>query len=168
MIALFCYGSNGSKQLHHRIKRKIKGQKAKLLDHQVFFCGDSKNSKGATISVKKCKDKITKGSIVYVSQKELREIDKFEGCNSSDFNNRHSEVNVYYRKMIKCMVNSKEIKAFIYIKNDKRWIVDPSEEYLKKIYDHLNEYWLIKKIVIRDYKNNVKGTYDGHSILIES
>ena len=154
MFAVFNYGSNNLKQLKERLGRTPKILPAKLEGYSLFFSGFSNNWGGATASIKKNKDKVCKGSIVFLSEKELKELDKFEG-----YFGKKNQNNTYDRKEVICKIKNKEIKAFVYIKKNKKWIDYPSSKYLTAIINHLNENWNISQIDVYNYNNIKKMKY---------
>ena len=129
---LFSYGSNSSKQLKTRIKRKgpFEIQPAYLADHIRIFAGYSKKWSGAVASVYPQLRKNVYGSLVKVSKNELEILDGFEKG---------------YTRVRKTLTiqddnnNRTTVQAFVYVKNDVSFEVLPSIKYLQAISDMLSE-----------------------------
>lgn len=141
---LFCYGSNSIDQIKKRlnIKKNIDVKKAYLPNHTRIFAGHSNKWNGGTASVIETDDDYyVKGTIIYLNERELKKLDKFEGANKNI--NPFSKIdNIYRRKYIKVKdSNDNFISCLIYVKNKEDWISYPSNEYLNAIKKNISEYW---------------------------
>lgn len=128
---LFSYGSNSTKQIKNRIKRKggpLEIQPAYLADHIRIFAGYSKKWSGAVASVYPQSRKNVYGSLVKISKSELELLDGYEKG---------------YTRVRKTVTIQDDIRtnveAFVYVKNDVSYDVLPSIKYLKAISDTLKE-----------------------------
>ena len=166
MYYVFCYGSNSVEQLKKRVNNNnLKAYKAYLEGYVRFFAGYSKKWDGGVCSIMKTENEyITKGSIVKLTEDELKKLDKFEGaCKDATPYGRVN--NVYYRKHI-IVKNELDypIECVVYIRNDPTWIKPPSDDYLKALKNNLSPFWSEldedKKIIIFDHQLNQIGEFN--------
>ena len=122
-IPLFCYGSNNESQLKKRLNTKnVKIEKAYLKDYLRVFGNYSSIWDGAPsslIKVSENEDKICKGLVVYVTNKQLEILDSYEGIRK-DTNPYDKNDNMYRRSEVEIYLPSKKNQKIIgitYIQN---------------------------------------------------
>lgn len=133
MPYVFSYGSNNKKQLEKRLNKKIKQNPtpAYIENYTRIFCYYSSKWKGSVASIHYEKNAITFGSMINLTERELKILDTYET------NYKRKILNVYDN-------NFNPYKAFVYICNDTNFVSYPSNEYLNAIYKNINETWKIK------------------------
>ena len=147
---LFSYGSNNTTQLKQRTGsftlNPISGY---IQDYVRIFAGDSKIRNGGIASIYPLPGKRVYGSLIYLTNQELKKLDKYE--------------NGYERVVMKINVsNKKTIDSYVYIRKNYMYDKPPSEEYLRAIRLNLDEIprihkkIMIRGIVIEDGKEIVK------------
>lgn len=146
----FSYGSNNLEQLKKRVKNdNIVAYKAYLNNHRRIYCGYSKKWNSSVASLIYMPNEIVKGSMVYLSNQELQELDKYEGIKDSNPYNTDYSKNIYARKNIRVYVffenNFEEIEAITYIRNDNTINNELSNEYVDACYENLKSFWNISK-----------------------
>ena len=146
----FSYGSNNIEQLKKRVKNNnIVAYKAYLNDYQRIFSGYSKKWNSSVASLIYVPDEIVKGCVVYLSNQELKELDKYEGIKDNDPYNTDYSKNKYARKNIQVYVffenNFEEIKAVTYINNDNTINNEISNAYIDACYENLKSFWNISR-----------------------
>lgn len=140
---LFSYGSNSLNQLKKRVKNNnIMGQKAYIKGYTRIFAGKSNKWNGGVASIMKSNiNDILKGSLVYLSDNELKKLDIFEGANKNE--NPFSKIDNFYRREYITAFDSEnnKINCIVYIKNNHNWVMYPSNEYLEAVKKNIMEYW---------------------------
>ena len=136
MPYVFSYGSNNKAQLEERLNTKIKKLiPAYIENYTRIFCFYSSKWKGSVASLHYKKNAITFGSVVNLTERELKILDTYE--------------NNYKRKIVKVYDNNfNELKAFVYICNDTTFVKYPSKEYLDLIHENIKKAWKIKLYTI--------------------
>lgn len=133
-ILLFSYGSNSTKQIRERLKLKeyLLFKPAYINNHIRIFAGNSKRWNGGVASLYPCKNKITYGITVEITEDQLFILSEYE-------KGYHLE-----KKIV--ISDKKEIESYMYIKDKNRFIKHPSLSYLNAINEMLNERKNIKNI----------------------
>ena len=136
MPYVFSYGSNNKAQLEERLNTKIKKLiPAYIENYTRIFCFYSSKWKGSVASLHYKKNAITLGSLVTLTERELKILDTYETN--------------YKRKLMKVYDNNfNEFTAFVYICNDTTFVSYPSKAYLDAIYKNIKEAWNIKSYSI--------------------
>jgi|TARA_B110000444_G_scaffold230728_1_gene238176 gamma-glutamylcyclotransferase (GGCT)/AIG2-like uncharacterized protein YtfP len=141
MPYLFSYGSNNITQLTERLNRKIYTTDIipAYLDNYIrIFCFHSTKWNGSVASIYPKKNKLVFGTVISLTEKELRKLDKFETN--------------YKRKIIKVYDNHfNKMTVQTYICNDTKFVKYPSKEYLDQIKQNIYESWKIKTKYIPIY-----------------
>ena len=126
---LFCYGSNGTKQLTERVEAEpgeIVAEPAYLKGYTRIFAGYSSRWDGGVASVHPHNRSRVYGAVVKLTKAQLRILDQWEGG--------------YVRKTINVNVSrNKTEPCYVYIKKNYDFVHPPSEAYLKAIRAMLNE-----------------------------
>jgi gamma-glutamylcyclotransferase (GGCT)/AIG2-like uncharacterized protein YtfP len=160
-IPIFCYGSNGLKQLQDRCENSnLKNYKAILNDYKRIFAGNSSRWHGGVASLIKENNNKCRGSVVFLTKKEIKLLDDFEKG--------------YKKKVVKIetFMNSKKLllNGLTYIKNDNTWEKMPSINYMQACWKHLSPFWLKQgmdkkgNILIFDSKGFLHGKFNGKNI----
>ena len=138
--AVFCYGSNGVAQLRQRVHNsQLVSVPATLHDADRVFGGWSDRWEGAVASIiPSFTGRAVRGSVVMLSDSELKLLDGFEGCDSVDVYGRGG---VYRRQDIEVHTDDGKRSAVTYVKNCLEWRGPPSEAYLGACRTHLREVW---------------------------
>tara|TARA_B110000259_G_scaffold9067_1_gene10025 strand:- start:676 stop:1137 length:462 start_codon:yes stop_codon:yes gene_type:complete len=136
MPYVFSYGSNNKAQLEERLNTKIKKLiPAYIENYTRIFCFYSSKWKGSVASLHYKKNAITLGSLVTLTERELKILDTYETN--------------YKRKLMKVYDNNfNEFTTFVYICNDTKFVSYPSKAYLDAIYKNIKEAWNIKSYSI--------------------
>ena len=147
-IAVFCYGSNSTKQLQERVQNMfLISCRAYTCGYKRIFAGNAVRwGGGGAASLVETNDNNDKviGTIVYLSLTEINLLDRFEGIpeGSDPFDSNH-KINVYRREYIDvCLTDNTKINAIVYIKNNHEWYDYPSITYLEACYNHLVPFWV--------------------------
>ena len=136
MPYVFSYGSNNKAQLEERLNTKIKKLiPAYIENYTRIFCFYSSKWKGSVASLHYKKNAITFGSVVNLTERELKILDTYETN--------------YKRKLMKVYDNNfNEFTTFVYICKDTKFVSYPSKAYLDAIYKNIKEAWNIKSYSI--------------------
>lgn len=106
-ILYFAYGSNLNKeQMLKRCPDTVLLSDGILKNYRLNTSRKSDKCKGF-ISIEECNNSIVNGFIFQISQKDLNNLDKFEGCPF-----------VYDRKMVNINYNGKIYKCYCYITSE--------------------------------------------------
>jgi|TARA_B110000483_G_scaffold234850_1_gene305523 gamma-glutamylcyclotransferase (GGCT)/AIG2-like uncharacterized protein YtfP len=159
---LFSYGSNSLNQLKKRVKNnKLTGEKAYINGYTRIFAGKSNKWNGGVASIVKSNiDDTVKGSLVYLSDNELKRLDIFEGANKNE--NPFSKIDNFYRREYITVFDSEnnKINCIVYIKNNHNWVMYPSNEYLEAVKKNIIEYWgELNELYIYDHNLYLRGKY---------
>ena len=153
MYNVFCYGSNSVHQLRERVGNQLlEAKKAFLPGYIRIFAGKSKKWKGGVASLQKAPfPTITKGSIVLLTEDELSKLDMFEGaCKDATPFDRIN--NIYRRQFVFVIDNDYHlIECIVYIKNNKKWMTPPSQEYIIAIQKNIHLFWENDPILVVDH-----------------
>jgi hypothetical protein len=146
-VAVFCYGSNSTKQLQERVKNSsLMSYGAYLCGYRRIFAGNAVTWGGggaaSIIETKNDHDKVV-GTIAYLTSVELDRLDRFEGIPSGgDPFCGDEQINVYRRQYMDAyLVDNTKINVVAYIKNNHDWHDYPSDAYLQACYNHLSPFW---------------------------
>jgi len=137
MPYIFAYGSNNKAQLEKRLNKKLNRNMipAYIEDYTRIFCYYSSKWKGSVASLHYEKNAITLGSIINLTERELKILDTYESH--------------YKRKILNVYDNNfNQIKAFVYICNYPTFVSYPSKAYLDAIHKNIKESWKIKLYTI--------------------
>lgn len=127
----FAYGSNlNRKQMQERCPGSKPLYKAHLPNFKLIFTGWSRNWRGGVASIKPFKDERVAGAIYEVSEKHLRDMDKFEAG--------YNRINVTVFTQ-----DDEPVKAVTYIKIEQSEETKPSPEYLAVIQKGYKEWSLV-------------------------
>ena len=176
-IPYFAYGSNGTDQLRDRLKcSTLVAEKALLIGYVRIYCGTAtKWGNGAVASLISQSDDTCRGSLVYLTPKQLSMLDRFEGIpEGADPSDRDFSVNSYSRRMGKALrVSTGEVvDAIMYIRNRSRWVCYPSARYLTACYNNLIAHWPDldgnNVLLVRDETGAIQGTFTSDLVTAES
>ena len=158
VMAVFCYGSNSTKQLQERVHNSsLTSHAAYIVGYKRIFAGNAiKWGGGGAASLlvtNNDQDKVF-GTIVYLTSEEMNSLDRFEGIPEfSDPFSDDDNINVYRRVFITAYLpnvnecgtentfQDTKINAIAYIKNNHSYHSYPSEKYLQACYNHLSPFW---------------------------
>ena len=120
----FAYASNlNRKQMLERCPDSKPLLVATLPNYQLVFAGWSRQWRGGYATIKLSRGEKNFGAIYEVSERDLRRLDKYEGCPG---NYNRLNVTVFGE-------NGKPIEAITYIKSGRLEETQPSKEYLAVI-----------------------------------
>jgi gamma-glutamylcyclotransferase (GGCT)/AIG2-like uncharacterized protein YtfP len=126
---VFCYGSNGTKQLTERVQAapgEIVAKGAVLKGYKRVFAGYSERWEGGVASIHPATEKSRVfGSVVELTQRQIKLLDQYEGG--------------YKRTKINVTIGTKDVECFVYIKKDHTFVSPPSHDYLRAIRRMLQE-----------------------------
>lgn len=129
---VFCFGSNGAEQLKERLKGvdlsdNIVARPALLDDYERIFAGSGSWRNGAVASVAPRDGAKVLGSLVDLTEKQVERLDEFEG---HPFVYKRQEITVrswpVWSKTADVGQHFKQERALVYIKNNSKWIREPS------------------------------------------
>ena len=156
-IPVFCYGSNGTKQLQERVcNSTLVSYSAYVEGYRRIFAGYSTKWEGGVASIVNTNqsDDVCRGSVVFLSEQELKLLDHFEGISASgDPFSIDPSVNVYRRSWVSLLStdslllslrgqsSSTTIRAIAYIRNDDEWGSYPREAYLTACHRNISPFW---------------------------
>ena len=151
---VFCYGSNGLKQLRRRVNHKGPWQfrPAVLPNHARIFSASSTGWKGAIASIWPDDKSKVYGMVVKLNAAEIALLDKYEGTH---IENWYIQDTVYPLDAL----TDEKYTAMVYINQDIEFIEPPSIAYLQAIEENLKLAGLTKKqvgesIIINIIDNN--------------
>jgi gamma-glutamylcyclotransferase (GGCT)/AIG2-like uncharacterized protein YtfP len=127
---LFCYGSNGTKQLTERVEAQpgeLVASAAYVKGYTRIFAGYSERWDGGVASIHPCDKSRVYGSVVELTEKQLKKLDRYEGGYT------RTSIDVYAGR------GSPAGKCFVYIKDNHTFVSPPSDAYLKAIRTMLDE-----------------------------
>ena len=168
LIPLFCYGSNGIEQVRRRVNNySLKSYKCELPFYRRIFAGRSSGwQNGGVASIIHVDDpKVScRGTCVFLSEEEMKKMDKFEGIVSNNPYDKNPYVNVYSRENVKIKTsNGTILDGIAYVKNDNNWLAYPSNDYLNACYKNIYLFWKDldgnNTIMIYDNKGVERGRY---------
>lgn len=160
-ILVFCYGSNGTKQLRARIENnELRSHPAWLENYERVFCKSSSLWNGGVASLAPCEGSVTYGAVVSLTLEEKERLDCFEGSY------RTEELKIKYGTP-DCAT---EAEAFAYVAGQgintygsghytETMTTPPSQQYLTAIYCMLAEHWprdVSSVITIASYETTQK------------
>eukprot|EP00966_Prymnesium_polylepis_P137063 3167171-Prymnesium_polylepis.1 len=161
-------GSNGIQQLRERCQNPALVAFAALLpDHVLCFAGRSTKREGAVASVIPCEGSTAYGSVVYMTDDELRLLDGFEGTNRDD---PYAQTGIYRRHDVTFYLkDGRAGSGIMYLKNDLTWRCPPSWHYLEACLVHIYSVWgeqahlhQGRTIEVRDGRGEWHFTYPPH------
>lgn len=134
MTYLFCYGSNGPKQLEERLGYKPVLRAAYAQGYRRYFRGWSTKWQGGVATLLKEKGQ-TFGLVAEVDSEDLDRLDIFEGVRSGN----------YKRAKIDVMVaddngNFKKKKCVVYLSKSKEFN-PPTKKYLQAVLKTISTFW---------------------------
>ena len=167
LIALFCYGSNNNEQVRRRVENpNLISRPCILPFFRRIFAGNVQGWNGGVASLVHMNEPgiACRGSYVFVTEEELKRMDKFEGIHSNNPYDRDPSKNIYRRQNVKIKLsNGKMMNAIAYIKNDNRWIAYPSDAYLNACYRNIYPFWPSldgdNSLMIYDSNGTLHGIY---------
>jgi hypothetical protein len=132
---------------------QVPSSKGYLPKYKRVFKGFSTRWQGAPASVEKQNffdESGCRGVIAWLSEQEIKRLDKFEGCESTDCGNENPDTNDYRREKVQVTswVVPEEggekrrlmLDAWVYIKN-RGDSGPPSKSYVNAIVKNIEEYW---------------------------
>jgi len=141
---VFCYGSNGIEQIRARCKNsKIQSRAAKLEKFVRIYAGEAPKWDGggvASILEKDEEDCCVLGSVVDLSLKEIRRLDFFEGTFFGIYRRVETMAKIQKHGVPgnECLQDE---TCDVYIMNDPKYTVAPSEKYLTACARNIEQYW---------------------------
>ena len=159
--AVFSYGSNGLQQMRQRLKNPALQFKPAILPNSLrIFCGASKSWEGGGVaSIVPMPGWEVKGNLAYLSDDELRLLDRFEGTLRDE---PYAATTRGYRRQdvhVLCEVDQQiqTVEAIVYIKNDPRWTRAPSDAYLAACQKNIDIFWPMERVEVRDSRGLLRG-----------
>ena len=150
-MLIFCYGSNGKKQLKKRLGHSIDMLPAVAINWKRVYRGYSELWRGGVASIIKKKGSKVYGGVIQASKKDMEELDYYEGVN-----HEQPENSFYTLETIEIIVLVKGIqykkKAGVYLctaTDHNR----PSKKYLKNCAMTVSSLWRNKDGSKITYKN---------------
>ena len=147
---VFCYGSNGLKQLRNRVKHKGPWvyRPAVLPKHARIFSASSNGWKGAIASIWPDEKSVVYGMVVKMNAAEIALLDKYEGV--------HIE-NWYIQETVHPLdaLTGEKYTAMVYVNQDIEFIEPPSIKYLQAIEENLKLAGLTDKQIGKDIQINI-------------
>jgi len=130
----FAYGFNlGRKQMLERCHDAKPKFVATLLNYKLIFAGWSRKWHGGVASIKPFRDEKVIGAVYEISEKDLRSLDKHEGCPT-----------VYGRRnVVVIMKDGTPVEAVTYIKREQSEETQPSPEYLEVLRQGYKDWGII-------------------------
>ena len=130
----FAYASNLSrKQMLERCPHAQPKFVATLPNHKLIFAGWSRKWRGGVASIKIYKGEKVTGAIYEVSERDLRALDKYEGCPGI-----YSRVNVIVFTGL-----GEPVEAITHVKAEQSEETQPSAEYLVTIQQGFKDWEII-------------------------
>jgi gamma-glutamylcyclotransferase (GGCT)/AIG2-like uncharacterized protein YtfP len=158
--AVFSYGSNGVQQMRTRLENpKLQFRPAILPNFLRIFCGSAKRwDNGGVASVVPMPGWEVKGNIAYLSDDELRRLDRFEGTPRDD----PYALTARYRRQdvhVLCEIDGQiqTIDTVVYVKNNPVWIRPPSKEYVAACQKNICSFWPAELVEVRDGRGLLRG-----------
>ena len=159
--AVFSYGSNGLQQLRQRLKNPTLQFKPAILPNSLrIFCGASKSWEGGgAASIVPMPGWEVKGNIAYLTDDELRLLDRFEGTPRDE---PYATTTTRYRRQdvhVLCEIDNQiqTIDAIVYVKNEPKWVKAPSEAYLAACQKNIDVFWPSECVEVRDWRGLLRG-----------
>lgn len=153
LVPIFSYGSNNIHRLRENYGTILNGPlPAYLPDYMRVFGGHSPSWEGAVASVFPAKGKRCYGAIIFVTERQLLQLDKYEGLGFKGW---------YTREILPSVVTTPHgevtLPCFCYIKEDVDFVQWPSVPYMKTIrtlLEDVNFHELSKNIPITMMQDN--------------
>ena len=147
---VFCYGSNGLKQLRRRVNHKGPWmfRPAVLPNYTRIFSASSRSWKGAIASIWPDTNSKVYGMVVKMNAAEIALLDKYEGTH---IDNWYVQETVYPLDAL----TGEKYTAMAYINQDIEFIEPPSIAYLQAIEENLKLAGLTEKQVGKSIKINI-------------
>jgi hypothetical protein len=147
---VFCYGSNGLKQLRRRVEHKgpWESRPAVLPKYALIFSTSTKGWNGAVASIWPDDKSKVYGMVVKMNAKEIALLDKYEGVNQEDW---------YVQDTVHPIdaITKESYTAMAYVNQDIEFVEPPSIAYLKAIEENLKNAGLTAKQIGTGIKINM-------------
>ena len=147
---VFCYGSNGLKQLRRRVKHKgpWEYRPVVLPKYARIFSASSRSWGGAVASIWPDDKSKVYGMVVKMNAAEIALLDRYEGTHLDNW---------YVQEMVQPVdaETGESYTAMAYINQDIEFIEPPSVEYLQAIEENLKNTGLSKKQIGSTIKINI-------------
>jgi len=130
----FAYASNlNRRQMLERCPDSQPKFIATLPNYKLIFAGWSRKWHGGVASIKPARDEKVVGAIYEVSERDLRSLDKYEGCPT-----------IYNRRNVMVITEgSNHVEAITYIKREQSEETQPSGEYLEVILQGYRDWGIV-------------------------
>jgi len=147
---VFCYGSNGLKQLRRRVKHKgpWEYRPAILPKYALIFSANTKSWNGAIASIWPDDKSKVYGMIVKMNASEIALLDRYEGIHLEDW---YVQDTVYPEDAL----TGEKYTAMAYVNQDIEFEIPPSIEYLKAIEENLKNAGLTPRQIGKSIPINI-------------
>jgi hypothetical protein len=147
---VFCYGSNGLKQLRRRVEHKgsWESRPAILPKYALIFSATTKGWNGAIASIWPDDKSKVYGVVVKMNAAEIELLDKYEGVHLEDW---------YIQDTVHPIdaITKEPYRAMAYVNQDIEFVEPPSIAYLKAIEENLKNAGLTAKQIGTGIKINM-------------